>query len=260
MHLALHFSNLASFLRGGKVKFQVVDSILVASSRDERHFAGTVRRGLQFLTIGLSNRGSALRNQYLLDFVKGPIRTVVDVGANSGDLMLAFPHGLNEYLGVEPIEEEYRALEMNCNLRNFRKPMKVAASNQNSSLEIFVSTAGGDSSAIQPASGFTEKRKVPASTIDSIMTGQGLQGVFNVVDLLKIEAEGFEPEVLEGCIQTLKSCRWVVVDGGPERGTDSQTTIETCTNFLVANGFELQALNISSRPGVGLFRNLSEAM
>lgn len=249
-----------SFLRGGKVRFQVVDSILVASSKDDKHFAGTLKRGLVFLTNGLSNRGKTLKSQYLLDLIEGPVSTVIDVGANSGDLMLAFPNGLTEYLGIEPIDEEYRALEMNCNFRNFGKPMKVAASNSNSSLEIFVSTAGGDSSAIQPAHGFTERRIVPAYTMDSIMTSQGLQEPFDVVDLLKIEAEGFEPEVLEGCFQTLKRCRYVVVDGGPERGPDSQTTIEACTNILLANGFELVAINIRSRPGVGLFRNLSETL
>lgn len=171
---------------------------------------------------------------------------------------MAFPNGLTEYLGIEPIDEEYRALEMNCNFRNFGKPMKVAASNSNSTLEIFVSTAGGDSSVIRPAHGFTERRIVPAHTMDSIMTSQGLQKLFDVVDLLKIKAEGFEPEVLEGCVQTLKRCRYVVVDGGLERGPDSQTTIESCTNILLQNGFELVALNIRSPPGVGLFRNLSE--
>ena len=99
---------------------------------------------------------------------------------------------------------------------------------------------------------------MPAYTMDSIMSSQGLQEPFDVVDLLKIEAEGFEPEVPEGFVQTLKRCRHVVVDGGPERGPDSQTTIETCVNLLLENRFKLIALNIKSRPGVGLFSNVSE--
>lgn len=237
------------------MRFKALDSMLVATSDSSKHFAGTIPRGLEFLTNGLSERGAALHRHYFLSQVSGTIRTVIDVGANSGDLLLALPDEVEEYLGVEPIEEEYQALEKNCHLRNFSQPLKIAASNSEGTLEFFVSTLGGDSSAIQPANGFTERRTVPAASMDSILRSGNLQKKFNTVDLLKVEAEGFEPEVLEGCIETIGRCRWVVVDGGPERGPNSETTIENCTNMLVGHGFELVALSLKRRPGVGLFRN-----
>ena len=237
------------------MRFGFQNSLLIASQRGKSHFAGTAKRGLTFLTNGLAQRGKMLRSQYLFDFIEGPINTVIDVGANSGDLILALPHDTREYIAFEPIHEEWRALEKNCGMRGFRRPFCIAASNSDSDIEIYVSTQGGDSSIIQPANGFSEKRTVVASKLDSVLASQQIGRVLTVVDLLKIEAEGFEPEVLEGSIQTLKICRWVAVDGGPERGLESKTTIERCVNTLLGNGFELVALNIKSRPGVGLFKN-----
>lgn len=255
VRLAMCLANLVSYLLGRQVRFSFQNSLLQASQRGQLHFAGTAKRGLVFLTNGLSQRGKMLRSQYLLDFIGGPIKTVIDVGANSGDLILALPEETSEYIAFEPIHEEWRALEKNCGTRGFREPFCIAASNSDSDIEIYVSTQGGDSSVIQPANGFSEKRTVAASKLDSVLSSKKFHKEFTVVDLLKIEAEGFEPEVLEGSIQTLKICRWVVIDGGPERGLESRTTIEICANMLMDMSFELVALNIKSRPGVGIFKN-----
>lgn len=253
--LAIVFCNLLARLRRTDVVFRVVDGLLECSSSQMVHYSGTVRRGLMFLTNGLSKRGNQLREQYLLDRIEGRIEKVVDVGANSGDFLLAFEDDLTEYLGIEPIEEEFVALNRNCKFRKLRQPLKSAASNCISTMEIFVSTSGGDSSLVEPANGFSEKRRIPAVTLDSVFLQPEFSNSFAQIDLLKIEAEGFEPEVLEGCGETLKCTRYVAVDGGPERGPLESTTIEPCANYLFAKGFTLVAINITSRPGVALFRN-----
>ena len=77
----------------------------------------------------------------------------------------------------------------------------------------------------------------------------------NAVDILKIEAEGLEPEIILGASEFIKNCRWVVVDGGPERGLEEETTIEKCTNLLIQQKFSLVSLNLRNRLGVGLFLN-----
>ena len=57
--------------------------------------------------------------------------------------------------------------------------------------------------------------------------------------MLKLEAEGAEPEVLEGAISVLNSIDYVSADVGPERGIHEQETRDTVVNFLEAHGFEL---------------------
>ena len=45
------------------------------------------------------------------------------------------------------------------------------------------------------------------------------------IKLLKIDAEGYEPEVLSGSIATLSQTEYVAVDFGPERGLEQKDTI-----------------------------------
>jgi hypothetical protein len=57
------------------------------------------------------------------------------------------------------------------------------------------------------------------------------------IRLLKVEAEGMEPEVLAGALKTLANVEYVAVDAGPERGGDN--TVAPVLNILVREGFEV---------------------
>ena len=257
--LALRLCKLVSGFREESLEFNVSGGVLQTSNRQGlTHFSGTPRRGLAYLTNGLKSRGRKLAEQYLIHEIGSPIETVVDVGANSGDLLLALPDSVKAYLGFEPISEEFSALVKNCEQRNLNYPMNVALSNTSGEVEIYVSTGAGDSSLVQPANGYSEKRKVESIRLDDLLEAGAFKD-FQFIDLLKVEAEGFEPEILLGANKFVKLCRWITVDGGPERGPDSLTTIENCTNFLTSVGFSLVSLNLASRKGVGLFRNDSLA-
>ena len=59
------------------------------------------------------------------------------------------------------------------------------------------------------------------------------------IKLLKIEAEGAEPEVLIGAEQTIKLCEYISVDAGPERGIEQKTTIKEVKQFLLSRNFTL---------------------
>ena len=63
------------------------------------------------------------------------------------------------------------------------------------------------------------------------------------IKLIKIEAEGAEPEVLAGMPQTLKRTRFVAVDMGPERGIMQANTVVECSNFLNQTGFTMRAFS-----------------
>jgi len=59
----------------------------------------------------------------------------------------------------------------------------------------------------------------------------------DAIRLLKVEAEGMEPEVLAGAHQTLQRVDYVAVDAGPERG--GENTVPAVLNALTSAGFEV---------------------
>ena len=76
---------------------------------------------------------------------------------------------------------------------------------------------------------------------------------FKNVKLLKIDAEGYEPEVLKGSKDTLNEIQYISVDYGNERGREEDSTICEVTNFLYENKFKL--ISDSSYRKIGLFKN-----
>ena len=56
------------------------------------------------------------------------------------------------------------------------------------------------------------------------------------IDLLKIEAEGFEPEVLIGFNSFFKKIKYIALDCGPERG--GSTTYTECAGILEKAGYK----------------------
>lgn len=58
---------------------------------------------------------------------------------------------------------------------------------------------------------------------------------------MKIEAEGAEPEILEGGVNALAMTDFVTVDCGFERGKEEASTLAPVANFLLRHGFELQS-------------------
>jgi hypothetical protein len=72
--------------------------------------------------------------------------------------------------------------------------------------------------------------------------------------LLKIEAEGAEPEVLIGLSKELKKVNYIVVDCGFERGINSESTIRECSQYLINNNFEFY--KYSEFRTMCLFKNL----
>jgi hypothetical protein len=59
------------------------------------------------------------------------------------------------------------------------------------------------------------------------------------IKLLKVEAEGAEPEILLGGSKMLRNVDFVTADLGFERGVDCESTAPEVVNFMVKNGFEV---------------------
>ena len=143
-----------------------------------------------------------------IDFKKDDL--VVDCGANVGELFFSFYYkNLKiQYIAFEPDNKVFLCL--NKNLQNTNsKTYNQALSNDNLEKTIYIDTHGANSSLIKFEDGLKED-KVECTTIDSLN--------FEKIKLLKLEAEGFEFEILEGSKKTLSKIEYISVDYGPERG------------------------------------------
>lgn len=75
------------------------------------------------------------------------------------------------------------------------------------------------------------------------------------IKLIKLEAEGFEIEILHGLKKYLNKVEYIVVDCGFERGLDQNSTIAECSNYLINNNFKM--IDFGAPRIVTLFQNLN---
>ena len=67
------------------------------------------------------------------------------------------------------------------------------------------------------------------------------------IKLFKLEAEGFEPEILEGSSQVLKNIEYIAIDGGYRRGKNHEETFSQICNSLLTENFEMISINFDWR-------------
>ena len=183
---------------------------------------------------GFEHAGKRMWNRYKIDELLRGIepRTILDIGANIGEFSY---YANNKYLeGVkifafdpDPIakqcfENNLVGIDANFNL--------VALSNKLGEEDFYLKTDSADSSLHKP-NGVSIKIKTKIVTLDSFFNNLELQQPV----LLKMDAEGHEPEVLLGGVATLKHINWVSIDAGLERYGKS-TSIEVA-RILIEQGF-----------------------
>jgi FkbM family methyltransferase len=157
---------------------------------------------------------------------------VVDLGANVGEFTMAIAHLASVVLAVEPDPNPFQCLIRNtAHLQNVRS-VQVAAGAENGEMKLFVSPNHNDSSLVRPSDAVSSMR-VKVVTVERLMETHGLDHI----DFLKVEAEGFEPEILLGARPVLKRIRKIAVDGGPERR--GEPTAAWCAQILHDEGFEV---------------------
>ena len=194
------------------------------------------RRGFWLYRNGIQARGEFLFSSYCLnsmDFEEGDV--VIDCGANSGDLTLELKRRAPKvrYVCVEPNPEDFKVLKKNVDLETSDYVNK-ALGERNAVLNFYVCTENADSSLVEPPS-YTEVVDVEVVRLDNLCSELGIKKI----KLLKLEAEGYEPEILNGASGVLNSIEYVAVDGGYERGKDNEQTLTWATNFLLENNFKM---------------------
>ncbi len=170
---------------------------------------------------------------------------IIDCGANVGELNISLRlKGLTlKYFGIEPDKSTFECLVKN-NFSDDSKFENIALSNKNGNEKLFLDNVGGNSSII--FFGNNEYDIVETKTLDSF-------NISEKIKLFKIEAEGFEPEVLLGSKKTLQLVEFVTIDFGSERGENQENTVVQSNNILTSCGFEL--VEFSNFRTIGLYKN-----
>ena len=238
--------NIAAIIRNNKTRVTYLnsnDGYQAAHGDFKVNFYHTKQASMAYCD-GIYERAMQIGRAYFLDRIDFKDNDVVlDCGANVGDLLLYFKlKKLNiKYVGFEPSPLEYKSLAKNVNPYVSHN---LGLWKEDGMLTFYVSSQGADSSLIEPIK-YDAKIEVKTVRLDSIINGP--------IKLLKLEAEGAEPEVLLGASGLLNSIEYISADLGFERGKTQESTLAPVVNYLCTNGFDL--LDVSHERVIALFRN-----
>jgi len=188
---------------------------------------------------GLTKRALWLHEDYCVDQINFQSNDVIiDCGANVGDFYLKFKFlNINiKYYAFEPGFQEMKCLKKN--IKN-QKLSSVALFNQNKIMNFYYKPSNADNSLIKMKN-FSTEYSVEAKRLDFVIKD-------NVkIKLFKVEAEGAEPEVLQGAINVLKNIEYICVDCSPERGEEQKDTLHEVQTILLKNNFSIIKFNKNS--------------
>lgn len=215
----------------------------------------SLRQGM-FYTAGFDRRAAELGQSYGLEhvpFVAGDV--VIDCGANYGDLHMYLEsvcagRGV-QYIAFEPGPDELECLTRNIGHSRQARIEAMALSNTVGTMPLFYDPTPANSSLVEPDN-WAERVDVQVSTLDQFVEAHLDSG--QRIRLLKLEAEGAEPEVVQGALQVLDRIDFIAADLGFERGKLAASTAPAVVNLLLANGFELYAVGSTASIRL-LFRN-----
>jgi FkbM family methyltransferase len=155
---------------------------------------------------------------------------VVEVGANIGEFAIAMSNnGANVY-SFEPDAEAFKCLELNTLKSNNVILYQIACSDHDGKVQFYLSSNDADSSVIPPES-YTNVLEVECLTLSTICS----EKIKKPIRLLKVEAEGYEPEVLSTLNLCHKNIQNITVDAGPERF--GKSTKDEVSKLLIDNGY-----------------------
>jgi FkbM family methyltransferase len=209
-------------------KFKYKSLIEIVDKSGNRIYTQNFGRSNRFIS-GFDHAFDRIWDQYLVtnfEFQNSkPI--VIDIGANIGEFVIAAAQRhAHKIYAFEPDPVCFLCLESNTksifekvNLYNF--PL----SNKTEIQKFYLATENADSSLVPPTTS-SKSTDLMVKRLDVIREIQEL----NYIDLLKMDAEGAEPEVLEGLGDLVYKIGKFVIDVGPER--NGKSTDKMVMNFF----------------------------
>jgi FkbM family methyltransferase len=217
---------------------------------------GKKSRAIIFKKMNLSFQRIELMQSLNIDYC-------IDVGANIGQWALHVRETgfTGQILSLEPDTRAYTLLRevASKDLNNNWEVKNIAAGDAKGELEFnFWGVDGGSSSFLQLTSGgetFTHhnnsdipKNKVPVDTLDQIISAKIIQEK-NI--LLKIDVQGFEKQVLDGSIESLKSIAMIDIELPIFDIYEGAEDLPTMLKWLDEHNFQLCSLQTERWTGYG---------
>lgn len=183
--------------------------------------------------------------------------TFIDVGANSGYFTLLAAKCVGEegvVLAFEPTPSTFRRLEKNIALNGFKNIVayNMALGNRNELMNLYISKSDGQNS-FATTVGKSGHIKVPLKRLDSILKEKE-------IDLMKIDTEGWEYEVIDGCGSLTSKIKAIVLEYNHQLLHEKGEGFDNVFKLLERNGFKITELNEDGSIGteVKSHRDLSQ--
>lgn len=239
--------NFFSLIKKSKNRIYFKENYFYNTEVDWRFKSNHRIRGWLHYGNGFKKRKNQLLSEYLIKNLKfNDDDIIIDVGANNGDFYLCFDKKI-KYYAYEPSPEVYSNLEYNIKNQNL---YNLGVSNsEDSKIDFYLKDEFGDSSILQ-INNYTKKISIETTTLD-----KEIDKIQQRIKLIKLEAEGFEPEILQGLKKYLNYVEYITIDCGFERGVKAESTIAKCSNYLIKNNFKM--INFGASRIVTLFQNLN---
>jgi len=162
--------------------------------------------------------------------------TFIDCGANVGELGLWAKTRGFDYIPFEPEALEARCVDLNV-FDGVETCRRAGLWNKTTTLTLYNRADEADSSFLPGEGGGGNTIELPVTRLDEALDlSQADRPI-----IFKLEAEGAEPEVLEGARESLRHIDYVAVDCGYERGPEKNHTVVETNTALVDHGFRLIA-------------------
>lgn len=162
----------------------------------------------------------------------------IDIGANIGTTTLVAAKAVGD-AGIvfcfEPNKRTYKALITNIKKNKFSNILaKQCALGSKEGTVLFSDKNNDDMNRVSIGG---EGNTVPLSTLDSYTNH------INNIRLMKIDVEGYEMEVLQGAVQTLKKTEMVFFESIEQNAQNYNNSVSLLIFFLKQNSFRIEDTN-----------------
>ncbi|WP_122090150.1 FkbM family methyltransferase [Halalkalicoccus subterraneus] len=188
--------------------------------------------GYKLTTVGLGYRDKYIYTDSVVDVAPGPSDVVVETGVYHGKHTAMYAKLAERVIAFEPSPRNHAIAERNLERFDNVELVNRGLWNEEDELEIRYGDGGGDDGFLDPDTGSgSAGDHVPVHTLEDYIERSNVDGV----DFLKVEAEGAEPEIIDGMGEL--RIENVVVNAGEER--EGKPTGREVTELLQPKGYTL---------------------
>jgi FkbM family methyltransferase len=180
---------------------------------------------------GIGQRLDAVASKYIgsIDYMPREGDTIVDIGAGIGEFAIWCADAGARVVAFEPDPLAYACLERNVAAQAELRIYPYALWKERANLRLHGSLDTTESSLIESGGSQVRLADVEAWPLDQLPEVVALP----VIDFMKVDGEGVEPEILAGGLRTLRRTRIIAIDvGATDKRPNLSARVETILDSL----------------------------